>query len=193
MIQIPDESTLPGGSHRNLLVALHLLYRRAGFPGIKSISDASVHLGDNCDVISHQGVSNILAGKSTPRWSKLEALVLVLASRDVTRPEPRVIAREFHGLWLQVASEPTLQSIRVDDAGKPPPEELPTDPSGSLAPPVRPVAGVVRGRRSLSTRRKRDLLLEVGGRCPVPRCASSSMEVAHITPLAMGGLTISVT
>ncbi|MFW3473552.1 HNH endonuclease signature motif containing protein [Streptomyces microflavus] len=188
MIQIPDENVLPGGSHRNLLVALHVLYRRAGFPGIKSISEASVHLGDNCDVISHQGVSNILAGKSIPRWGKLEALVLVLANRDVTRPEPRGIAQEFHALWVQVASEPTPQSIRVDDAGKPPPEESTADPSGSLAPPVRTrAAGTVRVRRSLSARRKRDLLLEVGGRCPVPRCASSSMEIAHITPLSMGG------
>jgi hypothetical protein len=189
MIPIPNEKDFSSGAHRDLVIRLHELYRRAGFPGIKSISNASIHLGDNCDVISHQGVSNILSGKSIPRWCKLEALVLVLASLDVTRPEPRKIAQQFHSLWVLLADasesstdyeNPEVLSSSITS------EEPPAVPDETI---LRTVSQVATSRitRSTSTRLKRELLLEVSGKCPMPLCQSATIELAHITSVSAGG------
>ncbi|WP_425508090.1 HNH endonuclease signature motif containing protein [Streptomyces bathyalis] len=188
MIQIPNEQALPPGAHRYLLLKLHEIYKRAGFPGIKSISNATIHLGDNCDIVSHQGVSNILSGKSTPRWSKLEALVLVLASLDVTRPDPRKLAQTFHELWLPLVSEPPIDLApprpgdghhASEETTKTPHSSAPISNSRKTATP--------RGGRVIATRLKQDLRLEVGGKCPVSNCQSTTIELAHITPMRAGG------
>jgi hypothetical protein len=189
MIPIPNEKNLPSGAHRDLVIELHELYRRAGFPGIKSISNASIYLGDNCDVISHQGTSNILSGKSIPRWRKLEALVLVLASLDVTRPEPRKVAQRFHSLWVLLADVSAFQTNQGNSEGL---RNLITSKDAQPAPditPSPPVSTVVTSRinRSTSTRLKRDLLLEADGKCSIPSCQSTIIELAHITPIGAGG------
>ncbi len=188
MIRLPSEKDLPPGVHRNLVIKLHELYRRAGFPGIKSISNASIHLGDNCDIISHQGASNILSGKSIPRWNKLEALVLVLAGLDVSRPEPRKIAQEFHTLWVPLIEGTPVSHPAPDHSHNLPAREKSeiTSPApGALEPPA--VFTPSRVRRTISTRLKRDLRLEVGGKCPVPHCQSTTIELAHIASIATGG------
>jgi hypothetical protein len=187
MIKIPDEKDLPAGAHRNLVVKLHELYRRAGFPGIKSISNASIHLGDNCDTISHQGVSNILSGKSFPRWCKLEVLVLVLASLDVTRPEPRKIAQQFHSLWIPLADAPPTSHEIFDGRSEiTTSEDARTAPLMTAPSTATPVI-TSRVSRATSTRLKRDLRLEAGGKCTIPHCQSTTIEMAHITPMRMGG------
>jgi hypothetical protein len=181
MIKIPGEDDLPSGAHRNLLTNLHDLYRRAGFPGIKSISNASTRLNDNCDIISHQGVSNILSGKSIPRWSKLESLVIVLASLDVTRPEPRKVAQEFQSLWINLVAPPTTNN----DTTEPPPRIL-TNQDAQPS-PIAVTAPTFKASRGISTRIRRDLQLEAGGKCSVPNCGSETIELSHITRISQGG------
>ncbi|MFI6277327.1 HNH endonuclease signature motif containing protein [Streptomyces sp. NPDC050988] len=188
MIPLPNEKDLPAGAHRYLVIKLHELYRRAGFPGIKSISNASIHLGDNCDMISHQGASNILSGKSIPRWCKLEAIVLVLASLDLTRPEPRKVAQQFHSLWILLADKsPTSHGNFEDHSNTITSEGVWTAPPAIASPPATP-AMTSRIGRATSTRLKRDLRLEAGGTCPVPHCHSTIIELAYITPMARGGV-----
>ncbi|MGW5773367.1 HNH endonuclease [Streptomyces longwoodensis] len=187
MIKIPNEKDLPSGTHRDLVIELHGLYRRAGFPGLKSISNASIHLGDHCDVISHQGVSNLLSGKSIPRWRKLEALVLVLASLDVTRPEPRKVAQQFHSLWVLLADKSAMS--RENSEGR---STLVTreDSRGvHSVPESQPASPVMNSRlsRSISTRIKRDLALEASGKCSMTHCQSTVIELAHIMPISAGG------
>ncbi|MEW2297189.1 HNH endonuclease signature motif containing protein [Streptomyces sp. NPDC006743] len=183
MIKIPSEDALPSGPHRSLLTNLHDLYRRAGFPGIKSISNASTRLNDNCDIISHQGVSNILSGKSIPRWSKLESLVIVLASLDVNRPEPRKVAQEFQSLWINVVAPSTTKNDSTD-----PPLSIFTNQDAQASPIAATLpTPTFKARRAISTRIRRDLQLEAGGKCSVPNCGSETIELAHITPTINGG------
>ncbi|MFJ6555544.1 HNH endonuclease [Streptomyces luteogriseus] len=183
MIKIPNEDDLPSGPHRNLLTNLHDLYRRAGFPGIKSISNASTRLNDNCDIISHQGVSNILSGKSIPRWNKLESLVIVLASLDVTRPEPRKVAQEFQSLWINLVAPSTTKNDITE-----PPSRIVTSQDAQPTPvAATPPALTFKASRAISTRIKRDLQLEAGGKCSVPNCGSETIELAHITSISEGG------
>lgn len=101
-IALPDESEVPPGPHRNLLIAVHELYELAGFPSTRKVSEAIARSDFARDVMSHQTVANILAGRRVPRWLKVEALadaLLTLARRD-TMPE----IERFRSLWLSLNS-----------------------------------------------------------------------------------------
>jgi uncharacterized protein YegL len=106
-IPLPGEDVCPPGPHRDLLEALHQLYRQAGTPGIRAISQKSSKPGDLelRGTVSHEGVSAILHGVTVPRWSKLETLVRILADRAVGRPDVEATAKRFLDLWLSIQSE----------------------------------------------------------------------------------------
>jgi hypothetical protein len=90
-IPMPGPHDVPPGPHRDLLVALHQLYRGAGLPSLRQIADAARD-GDYRDTVSHEKVSAILHGCGLPRWSKLEVVVQVLADWHIpavtSRPRP---------------------------------------------------------------------------------------------------------
>jgi hypothetical protein len=102
-IALPGMDKLPPGPRRDLVEALHELYRQAGFPGTRTISKDSRDRGDVLylrDTISHEGVSAMLRGEGAPRWSKIECLVRILVDRAVGHPEVEATLARFHELWL---------------------------------------------------------------------------------------------
>jgi len=78
-IPMPEPDRLPPGPHRDLVKALHRLYRGAGVPGLRRITKAVME-GDFRDTVSHEKVAAMLRGDGLPRWTKLEPVVRVLAS-----------------------------------------------------------------------------------------------------------------
>jgi glucokinase len=97
-IQLPDENKLPPGCLRDLVTALHALYRGAGRPGLRKIS-AAIAEGDYRDTVSHEKVSAMLNGKGLPRWSKLEPVVRQLAVWHVPSRNPDSEAARFLAMW----------------------------------------------------------------------------------------------
>jgi hypothetical protein len=97
-IEQPDEEQVPTGPTRDLVVALHELYRGAGRPGLRVIAKA-VTRGDFRTTVSHEAVSDMLNGKSVPRWSKLDCVVRQLALWNAPRLDPEEIAARFLPLW----------------------------------------------------------------------------------------------
>jgi len=100
-IELPGEDRLPPGPARDLAVALHELYRRAGRPGLRTISKAIAD-GDFRDTVSHEAVSDMLNGKGVPRWSKLECVVRQLADWNSPRLDPDQTASHFLSMWEAV-------------------------------------------------------------------------------------------
>ncbi|MFG3207784.1 hypothetical protein [Streptomyces sp. NPDC048192] len=102
-IPMPSTSDVPPGPRRQLLLAVHQLYRDAGGPGIHRTSNAIRTRNDLRDTISHEAISKILRGKVTPRqWQKLEALVRQYLDWSVDQPSPEDSAttvREIQTLW----------------------------------------------------------------------------------------------
>lgn len=152
LIVLPSETEVPPGPHRQLLIALHDLYRLAGFPSTRDISKVIARSEFARDSMSHQTVANILAGRRVPRWLKVEALVdglLTLARHETTLSE----IDRFRQLWESThfsgrehpASIPESQSQRVpltevhqeaDSSG--PAEHRAEQPSSSASESKRP-------------------------------------------------------
>jgi hypothetical protein len=102
---MPSTSDVPHGPHRQLLLAVHQLYRDAGRPGIQRTSKAISARHDLRDTISHEAISKILRGAVMPRqWHKLEALVRQYMDWSVDQPSPggsTAAVREIQALWHQ--------------------------------------------------------------------------------------------
>jgi hypothetical protein len=97
-IELPSEDRLPPGPARDLVEALHQIYRGAGRPGLRRIAKAITN-GDFNDTVSHEAVSDMLNGKNVPRWSKLECVVRQLADWNSPRLDPDITAAQFLRLW----------------------------------------------------------------------------------------------
>src|SRR6266508_1741740 len=83
---MPWQDQQPGGPHRDLVQALHELYRAAGRPSMRSVSTEIRKRDDLPDTVSHETVSAMLKGQVVPRsWVKVASLVLHLASASVPR------------------------------------------------------------------------------------------------------------
>ncbi|MFD3330163.1 hypothetical protein [Streptomyces sp. NPDC058701] len=108
---MPDTRHVPEGPHRQLLLALHQLYRDAGRPGIKRTSDTIQGRNDLPGTLSHEGISKILHGTVVPQhWQKLESLVrqYLTWSVDQTRPEQAAdTVRNILDLWHKATEERT--------------------------------------------------------------------------------------
>lgn len=122
-LTMPDRQTLPDGPLRQLIQAVHDIYNEAGRPGLRKISRTIRERDDLNDTVSHATVSAILRGDGLPGWLKLECVVRQLAEWAVSRPDPNVVARRFHNLWLAaddaaratvVTSENDLSLTTVD-------------------------------------------------------------------------------
>lgn len=99
-IQMPDERQLPPGPLRQLVEALQALYRQAGKPGLRLISNEVNRREDLPDTLSHEGVAALLRGAGKPRWAKVESLVRVLCGWSIGRPDVEAEVRRVHALWL---------------------------------------------------------------------------------------------
>ena len=142
-VGMPDQGRLPPGPWRELTQALHALYESAGKPGTREISEAIRNRDDLRDVVSHEGVRNILRGKHA-RWSKIECVVIQLASWSVGRPNPAAEVEKIHRLWsaaegarsaTDTRQQEVAQAAESADIGEPIPEPVrnlpaPGDPSG---------------------------------------------------------------
>lgn len=106
---MPDEGQVPVGRHRDLLLELHDLYKQAGQPGARRISE-SVREAELKDLVSHQTVSSMLKGDNIPRWTKLEAVVTVLAQWSVEQPDVRATVKKMHRLWMSTQSPVTSRN-----------------------------------------------------------------------------------
>lgn len=102
-VQLPGPGELRPGPLRTLTEALHELYRAAGEPGLRTIANAVAADDRFRDSVSHQKVRELLQGIGSPRWSKLEPVVRVLAERSTPRRDPTEEARRFKHLWDVVA------------------------------------------------------------------------------------------
>ncbi|MFE7426450.1 hypothetical protein [Streptomyces sp. NPDC057545] len=119
LIALPSESEIPPGPHRNLLEALHNLYRLAGFPSTRVISKVIARSEFARDSMSHQTVANILAGRRVPRWLKVEALVdalLTLARRETALSE----LDRFRSLWESIHSPAGDRHGEIPEPESPP-------------------------------------------------------------------------
>ncbi|MFJ7274839.1 hypothetical protein [Kitasatospora sp. NPDC098663] len=108
---MPSEDDVPPGAERDLLLALHELYDKAGRPGVKRISEAVKSDDSFSDVVSHETVSKLLDGRAVPGWHKLRCVVTVLVRDAVVRPDLQTVLDQFHGLWL--AAQPVHEKTEA--------------------------------------------------------------------------------
>lgn len=120
---------------------LRALYRAAGQPSFRSISNEIRDRDDLPDKVSHETVSGLLSGNTIPRWSKVECVVTVLAER-AHRPEPQAEVRRFLPLWNlsndQRAAAGPLLNLEPLEPLEPPPPIAPTEPSTGTVPARNP-------------------------------------------------------
>jgi hypothetical protein len=102
-ISMPGPDRLPAGSHRDLVEALHLLYRGAGMPGLRRIAKAVME-GDFRDTVSHEKVGEILRGDGLPSWTKLEPVVRVLVNWSTARLDVDIEIIRIQQLWQRARS-----------------------------------------------------------------------------------------
>jgi hypothetical protein len=103
-VPLPDEGKLPPGPHRNLVVAVHSLYRAAGKPSLKDISTWISENEGKSGSLSHEGVRALLNGSRTPRWRNLEMLVKTLAWKSVIKLDIDAEVKIIHKLWDEMES-----------------------------------------------------------------------------------------
>ncbi|MGW3072957.1 MULTISPECIES: pentapeptide repeat-containing protein [unclassified Kitasatospora] len=101
-IVIPTNEKLPPGPRRDLVEALHGLYRGAGKPSLRDISDGIKRRDALPTTVSHDTASQLLNGVTVPSWARVESMVRYLAETAVGRqkPDPEGEVERFHRLWL---------------------------------------------------------------------------------------------
>jgi hypothetical protein len=118
-IEPPGLDRLPEGPGRDLVLALHALYRGSGKPSTRRIAE-DVHDGDYRDTVSHETVAAMLHGdRGLPRWEKLEAVVSVLALRHTPSLDPVAEAMRMQEYWHAAQGHANLGEIEApaDTAG----------------------------------------------------------------------------
>ncbi|MFF2544547.1 pentapeptide repeat-containing protein [Kitasatospora sp. NPDC058063] len=101
-IVVPTDEKLPPGPRRELVGALHGLYRGAGKPSLREISDGIRRRDDLPTTVSHDTASQLLHGMTVPSWARVESIVRFLVDAAVGRqkPDPEAEVERFHRLWL---------------------------------------------------------------------------------------------
>ncbi|WP_127498997.1 FxSxx-COOH system tetratricopeptide repeat protein [Actinoplanes solisilvae] len=103
------------------------MYRTAGQPSFRRISEEIASTPGMPDTVSHETVSSLLSGNAIPRWSKVECVVRVLAKMAVHRPDPEAEVQRFLALW---------NAKRDNRSGGPAPVPPDPPPNASETPPV---------------------------------------------------------
>ena len=116
-VAMPDEERLPPGPVRDLVAGLHRLYRQAGMPSTRKMSEAIEGDDGQRDSVSHETAGAMLRGAVVPRWTQVEALVRMLASTAVNQPNLDSERRRIHELWLRArgVSTPAGSGISFDE------------------------------------------------------------------------------
>jgi hypothetical protein len=107
-----EDRALPGPS-RELVLALHELYRGAGKPSSREIALA-VEKGHYRDTVSHDTIAKMLRGHSFPRWDKWEPVVRALAARNAEQRDTDAEARRMQELWLAVQDHANMNETPGD-------------------------------------------------------------------------------
>lgn len=122
MARVPmgGKDVLPPGPQRDLVTAVYDLYERAGKPSLRDIATWIRKDDRLTGTLSHEGVRAAITGSgATPRWQNLEALVRVLAGRDVHQGSVDDAVVRLHTLWIG-ATEPTRPVVSPPTVVQPP-------------------------------------------------------------------------
>jgi len=92
----------------DLVGELQLLYRAAGRPSYRRVSQEIRDNDTMPDKVSHETVGALISGAFIPRWSKVECIVRQLAVMAVHRPNVEAEVRRFHGLWASGNDDPRV-------------------------------------------------------------------------------------
>jgi tetratricopeptide (TPR) repeat protein len=120
---------------------LTILYRAAGQPSFRRISNDIRDREDMPDTVSHETVSGLLGGGTIPRWSKVECVVRLLAEMAAHQPDPQGEVQRFLPLWT------TRNDIRTGSSAIPAvvlapastvTEMIPVEPAALAIPPRNP-------------------------------------------------------
>lgn len=130
----------------DLVTELLLLYRAAGRPSFRRISNEIRERDDMPDTVSHETVKALLNGTVIPRWSKVECVVRQLASMAVHRPDPETEVRRFLDLWAAeddsrggaTSLTTPARDYRNDEPAATAPAVMTTEPQIGSAPPRNP-------------------------------------------------------
>lgn len=170
-IELPELDRLPDGPHRELVLALRVLYQGAGNRSLRKIVGDVRADDDYDDTVSYETVRTMLRGDSLPRWEKLEPVVRVLALRHTPRLDPVAEAKRMQKLWHAAQGHTDLDETARDLANVPAAAlpasgviGVPVDPAGptqweSNEPPA--ISGLLPHSR---TRSARDVLPQLGMR-----------------------------
>jgi HJR/Mrr/RecB family endonuclease len=135
-VEPPKEAQLSPGPRRDLVLALHDLYRGAGRPGLRRIADAIRKADAFPDTVSHETASALLRGEGIPRWPKLECLVRQLSIWHHPRLDPEAQVAYFLILWNAVNS-PAAPTSDTDSTRSSPREFAGSGRSDNRASPHR--------------------------------------------------------
>lgn len=112
-VRLPGEEELPPGPKRELVVAIHRLYRLAGKPALKSIS-RWILKDNSLDVtLSHEGVRIVLRGDTLPRWQSVRSVAIVLIEQSVEHLDRPAEIQLLQKLWIE-ADEPADEELRIE-------------------------------------------------------------------------------
>jgi hypothetical protein len=114
---IPRPDHLPQGPLRDLVHALHELYRNAGLPSTRMISSGIRKRNDLRDTVSHETVGLMLRGGAVPGWTKLECVVRHLVDIAVRPPNVDMTVGKFHQLWLAAVAPDQAGGMATDADG----------------------------------------------------------------------------
>lgn len=121
-------------THGDLVAELSLLYRAAGRPSFRKISNEIRERDDMPDTVSHETVSALLGGTFIPRWSKVECVVRQLAFMAVHRPDPETEVQRFLELWA-AANDARNGTTAPVEGGEPAAPDLTPPPATPLGGP----------------------------------------------------------
>ncbi|MPY48787.1 hypothetical protein [Streptomyces acidicola] len=78
---MPSEEALPPGAQRQFLEELHVHYRQAGRPAVRTIEEVSGQ------TVSRETARRLLVGRALGRWKVVEALFVALCRISKTDPD----------------------------------------------------------------------------------------------------------
>ncbi|GIE96598.1 FxSxx-COOH system tetratricopeptide repeat protein [Paractinoplanes rishiriensis] len=117
--------------HEDLVAQLRILWRAAGQPSYRRISGEIRDRDEMTEKVSHETVNGLLSGTATPKWSKVEPVVRVLAEMAAHRPDPQAEVQRFLALWNESRASAPPSPVATVEPETPHPTEL---PNGSVPP-----------------------------------------------------------
>lgn len=111
----PSEQELPSGAHRDVILAVHQLYRAAGFPSFRDIADA-VQDGEYPALMNHQLVAEFLKGRTLSTLPKVQSFAMCLAEWPTPPGDRREASAQITSLWQAAMAASLRQADSPDSA-----------------------------------------------------------------------------